>query len=49
MQFSFDEQLAESLGFGQQRQIPFAMEFNYAPDTTLRHVRFNGKLLETKS
>ncbi len=48
MQFSFDEKLAESLGF-ESRQIPFAMEFNYAPDTTLRYVRFNGKLLETKS
>jgi membrane-bound metal-dependent hydrolase YbcI (DUF457 family) len=48
MQFSFDEQLAERLGFGQQRQIPFAMVFNYASDSTLRYIRFNGKLIETK-
>jgi membrane-bound metal-dependent hydrolase YbcI (DUF457 family) len=46
MQFSFDEQLAAKLGFGQQRQIPFAMVFNFAPDATLRHIRFNGKLIE---
>lgn len=45
MQFSFDEELAASLGF-EARQIPFAMEFNYAPDATLRSIRFNGKLLQ---
>lgn len=49
MQFSFDEQLAERLGFGEQRQIPFAMVFNYTPATELRYVRFNGKLLEERS
>lgn len=47
MQFSFDEKLAASLGFD-ERRIPFAMEFNYALDRTLRYIRFNGKLLETK-
>jgi inner membrane protein len=47
MQFSFDEQLAASLGLN-ERQIPFGMIFNYAPDGVLRHVRFNGKLLETE-
>ncbi|HET6511432.1 MAG TPA: metal-dependent hydrolase [Candidatus Kapabacteria bacterium] len=46
MQFSFDEELAAKLGF-EARQIPFAMEFNYAPNAQLRHVRFNGKLLDT--
>ena len=46
MQFSFDEELAAKLGF-EARQIPFAMEFNYAPDTRLRQIRFNGKLLDT--
>jgi membrane-bound metal-dependent hydrolase YbcI (DUF457 family) len=45
MQFSFDEQMAASLGFD-GRRIPFAMEFNYAPDRTLRYIRFNGKLLD---
>lgn len=46
MQFSFDERLAERLGFGKLRQIPFGMTFNYAPDTTWRYIRFNGKLIE---
>jgi membrane-bound metal-dependent hydrolase YbcI (DUF457 family) len=47
MQFSFDEDLAASLGMN-ERRIPFAMQFNYAPDRTLRYIRFNGKLLDTK-
>ena len=46
MQFSFDEELAASLGF-EARQIPFAMEFNYTSDAQLRRIRFNGKLLDT--
>jgi membrane-bound metal-dependent hydrolase YbcI (DUF457 family) len=47
MQFSFDEDLATSLGVN-ERRIPFAMEFNYATDQTLRYIRFNGKLLDIK-
>jgi inner membrane protein len=46
MQFAFDEQLARDLGFD-GRQVPFAMEFNYAPDETLRYIRFNGKMIRS--
>lgn len=46
LQFAFDERLASQLGF-EGRQLPFGMEFNYATDSTLRYIRFNGRLIRS--